>query len=325
MSTKGRWLGIGAIAAVALAVGLALGLRPGSGLEAAVQAVPEVQQARAASQAAPAERAVARLGELALGEGELQALLDGLPAASREQLHADRGALEGWIRGRLAEKALLQQAQAQGWEERPEIQRMTRAATEQILLRTYLESVSQVPADYPSDAELQASYEVGKDNWVTPPLYRVSQIFLAVGPGAAEEQVRKQAIELARRAAAANADFAALARQYSQDARTAEQGGDTGLQPLQQFVPAMRQVLARQRVGSVSEPLRSDAGYHILKLTEQQPGRSANLDEVRDRLRQALRAQRQEQVARAYLDGMVSSATLSIDGASLNQALEKGR
>ncbi|WP_435635686.1 peptidylprolyl isomerase [Pseudomonas solani] len=325
MSTKGRWLGIGAIAAVALAVGLALGLRPGSGLEAAVQAVPEVQQARAASQAAPAERAVARLGELALGEGELQAVLDGLPAASREQLRADRGALEGWIRGRLAEKALLQQAQAQGWEERPEIQLMTRAATEQILLRTYLESVSQVPADYPSDAELQAAYEAGKDNWVTPPLYRVSQIFLAVGPGAAEEQARKQAIELARRAAAANADFAALARQYSQDARTAEQGGDTGLQPLQQFVPAMRQVLARQRVGSVSEPLRSDAGYHILKLTEQQPGRSANLDEVRDRLRQALRAQRQEQVARAYMDGMVSSATLSIDGASLNQALEKGR
>ncbi|MGA4636012.1 peptidylprolyl isomerase [Pseudomonas solani] len=324
MNAKGWMVGCGALAAVALAVGLALGLRPGSGLEAAVQAVPEVQQAKAASQAAPAERAVARLGELALGEGELQAVLDGLPAASREQLRTDRGALEGWIRGRLAEKALLQQAQAQGWEERPEIQRMTRAATEQILLRTYLESVSQVPADYPSDAELQAAYEAGKDNWVTPPLYRVSQIFLAVGPGAAEDQVRKQAIELARRAAA-NADFAALARQYSQDARTAEQGGDTGLQPLQQFVPAMRQVLARQRVGSVSEPLRSDAGYHILKLTEQQPGRSASLDEVRDRLRQALRAQRQEQVARAYLDGMVSSATLSIDGASLNQALEKGR
>ena len=85
----------------------------------------------------------------------------------------------------------------------------------------------------------------------------------------------------------------------------------------------MRQVLARQRVGSVTEPLRSEAGYHILKLTEQQPGRVASLDEVRDRLRQALRAQRQQQVARAYLDGMVSSATLSIDGASLNQALER--
>ena len=323
MNAKGRMVGIGALAAVALAVGLALGLRPGSAPEAAVQAAPQVQQARVASQAAPAERAVARLGELELGEGELQAVLDGLPPATREQLRADRGALEGWVRGRLAEKALLQQAQAQGWEERPDIQRLTRAATEQILLRTYLESVSQVPADYPGDAELQAAYEAGKDNWMTPALYRVSQIFLAVGPGAAEEQVRKQAIELARRATAANADFAALARQFSQDAGTAERGGDTGLQPLVQFVPAMRQVLARQRVGSVSEPLRSEAGYHILKLTEQQPGRLASFDEVRDRLRQALRAQRQQQVARAYLDGMVSSATLSIDGAGLDQALER--
>ena len=141
-----------------------------------------MQQARVSTQAAPAERAVARLGELELGEGELQAVLDGLPPATREQLRADRGALEGWVRGRLAEKALLQQAQAQGWEERPDIQRLTRAATEQILLRTYLESVSQVPADCPGDAELQAAYEAGKDNWMTPALYRVSQIFSPSAP-----------------------------------------------------------------------------------------------------------------------------------------------
>ncbi|MFQ1030697.1 hypothetical protein ACEWB3_12600, partial [Staphylococcus haemolyticus] len=80
---------------------------------------------------------------------ELNTLLDGLPEGSREQLRSNRGALEGLIRGRLAEMALLEQAEAQGWQERPDIQQMTDAAVEQIVLRTYLQSVSEVPDDYP--------------------------------------------------------------------------------------------------------------------------------------------------------------------------------
>jgi peptidylprolyl isomerase len=56
-----------------------------------------------------------------------------------------------------------------------------------------------------------------------------------------------------------------------------------------------------------------------------QPARAASLDEVRGQLREALRSQRQEQVARAYMEGLVSKATLSIDGAQLNQALESVR
>jgi peptidylprolyl isomerase len=286
--------------------------------------VPAAQPkpARTPAEAAPA---VASLGELQLSSAELNAVLSSLTPQVREQLRGNRGALEGWIRARLAEKVLLQQADAQGWQERPDIQQMTRAATEQILLRTYLQSVSQVPADYPDEQALQQAYESAKDKLQSPALYRVSQIFIAVEPGANEEPLRKKATELARRAQAPNADFAELARQFSEDQATAQRGGDSGLQPLQQYVPEMRQVLSRQRVGSVSDALRSQVGFHILKLTDMQPARAASLDEVREQLREALRNQRQEQVARAYMEGLVSKATLSIDGAQLNQALESVR
>ncbi|MBA1380313.1 peptidylprolyl isomerase [Pseudomonas brassicacearum] len=286
--------------------------------------VPAAQPkpARTSDEAAPT---VASLGELQLSSAELNAVLSSLTPQVREQLRGNRGALEGWIRARLAEKALLQQADAQGWQQRPDIQQMTRAATEQILLRTYLQSVSQVPADYPDEQALQQAYEGAKDKLQSPALYRVSQIFIAVEPGANEEPLRKKATELARRAQAPNADFAELARQFSEDQATAQRGGDSGLQPLQQYVPEMRQVLSRQRVGSVSDALRSQAGFHILKLTDMQPARAASLDEVREQLREALRNQRQEQVARAYMEGLVSKATLSIDGAQLNQALESVR
>ncbi|WP_265535343.1 peptidylprolyl isomerase [Pseudomonas saponiphila] len=302
-------VGAGALTLLGLALGLAL--RPGSDPVAAQQPAPAVLQQTASSPA------VARLGNQQVAAEELKTLFASLPEDARAQLRGNRAALDAWIRSRLAQKAVLEQADAQGWRQRPEVEQQTRAATEQIVFRDYMQSVSQVPADYPSAAELQQAYDSGKAAWMTPPLYRVSQIFLAVAEPQAVEQVRRQAQELSRKAQAAPADFAALAAQYSQD-----RDSDSGLQPLQQLLPEVRSAVARLKVGGVSEVVQSAAGFHVLKLTEQQPARTATLDELRERLTQALRAQRQEQIAKAYLEGMLNTATLSIDGAVLNQVLD---
>ncbi|MGY4663959.1 peptidylprolyl isomerase [Pseudomonas chlororaphis] len=308
-------VGVGALALVALAVWL--GVRPGSDPVAA-------QQPRVAL-ASPVDDgpAVARLGNQRVAPEELKALFAALPEASREQLRGNRPALENWIRTRLAEKAVLEQADAQGWRQRPEVALQTKVATEQIVFRDYLRSVSQVPAGYPSEAELQQAYDAGKAQWQTPALYRVSQIFLAVNDPQALEATRKQAQELSKKAQAAPGEFAALASQYSQDPDSARRGGDSGLQPLQQLLPEVRGAVARLKVGAVSDAVQSAAGFHVLKLTEQQPTRTATLDELRERLTQALRAQRQEQIAKAYLEGMLDTATLSIDGAQLSKVLEE--
>ncbi|SEC02633.1 peptidylprolyl isomerase [Pseudomonas saponiphila] len=302
-------VGAGALTLLGLALGLAL--RPGSEPVAAQQPASAVLQQTASSPA------VARLGNQQVAAEELKALFASLPEDARAQLRGNRAALDAWIRSRLAQKAVLEQADAQGWRQRPEVEQQTRAATEQIVFRDYMQSVSQVPADYPSAAELQQAYDSGKAAWMTPPLYRVSQIFLAVAEPQAVEQLRRQAQELSRKAQAAPADFAALAAQYSQD-----RDSDSGLQPLQQLLPEVRSAVARLKVGGVSEVVQSAAGFHVLKLTEQQPARTATLDELRERLTQALRAQRQEQIAKAYLEGMLNTATLSIDGAALNQVLD---
>ena len=306
-------VGAGALALLVVAVGLSV--RPGSDPVAAQQPALVVNPQ-------PMGPAVARLGNQQIDLPELKTVLASLPAESREQLRGNRGALETWLRSRLAQKAVLEQADAQGWRQRPEVEQQTRAAAEQIVFRDYMLSVSQVPADYPSAAELQQAYDSGKAQWVTPPLYRVSQIFLAVNDPQSVDSVRRQTQELTRRAQAAPGDFAALATQFSQDPQTAAQGGDSGMQPLQQLVPEVRGAVSRLKVGAVSDVVQSAAGFHVLKLTGQQPARTATLDELRERLTQALRAQRQEQIAKAYLEGMLNTATLSIDGAELNKVLE---
>ncbi|MCQ9871444.1 peptidylprolyl isomerase [Pseudomonas aeruginosa] len=267
------------------------------------------------SASAAAEPAVARLGALQVAPDELKALLAEVPAETRVQLSENRDALERWMRARLAEKALYEQASAQDWQQRPQVKTLIDAAARQIVLRTYLESVSTVPEDYPSDAELQAAYQSNKAQLAVPALYRVSQIFIAAS---AAGGLRAQ--ELYRQAA--DGDFAELARKHSDDPQTARNGGDIGgLLAQAQLLPAIRPALERLKVGAVSEPIQGANGFHLVKLTERRDARLATLDEVRGRLRESLRVQRQEQIAKAYLDGLVNNATLSIDGALLGKTL----
>ncbi len=209
---------VGAGALALLVVVVALSLRPGSDPVAAQQPAP-------VAVTTPAGPAVARLGNQQIDLQELKSVLASLPPESREQLRGNRGALETWLRSRLAQKAVLEQADAQGWRQRPEVEQQTRAATEQIVFRDYMLSVSQVPADYPSAAELQQAYDSGKAQWVTPPLYRVGQIFLAVNDPQTLDTVRRQAQELSRKAQASPGEFAALATQFSQDPDSAARGG----------------------------------------------------------------------------------------------------
>ncbi|WP_372822727.1 peptidylprolyl isomerase [Pseudomonas parafulva] len=311
MTSRTFWAGAGALAVIAVAV--ALVLRPGD--EPVAAARPAATEVKGP--------VLASLGEQKVGSDELKTLLAQLPEPTREHLRGDRPALEAWIRARLAEKALYRQAEAKGWPQRPDVEAQTRAVSEQIVLRDYLASVTQVPDDYPSQAELEQAYQANKDELRLPVRYRLSQIFLRVENPKDDEAVVKQAQALAKQARDGN--FATLAREHSQDTGTAAQGGDSGLQALDQLLPEVREVVTRLKVDGVSEPVRTAAGLHIIKLVEQQPARAATLEEVTPQLTQLLRAQRQEQLVRNYVNDMFDSATLSIDGAALNQVLEASR
>ncbi|MAO52122.1 MAG: peptidylprolyl isomerase [Pusillimonas sp.] len=265
---------------------------------------------------------VASLGSVAVTQDDMERLLRSLPETTRQQLKNNRPALEQWLRARLAEETLLTQALAQGWSDRPEIKTLTQAAERQVVLQTYLESVSQVPTAYPSAEELQAAYEANKAQLTIPAQYRVSQVFLAAPFQDVEAvtKARKQAMDVAKKARAEGADFAALVKAYSQDEATAERDGNIGWAPLQQLVPEIRASVSALEKGEVSDPVWSQAGFHVLKLVDYRAQIKPELSEVQGQLREALRRQRKGKVAQAYLQGLVESGTLSIDGATLSAA-----
>lgn len=282
----------------------------------------------APSHAKDSESPVANLGSINISAAEVQQLLRAMPEGERAKVKSNREGLENWLRQRLAGEALLRDAQRKKWAERPEVKSRIDAAvketTARIVTGTYLESLVKLPAGFPSDAELRAAYERNQSQLNIAPTYRVAQIFLPVAldaDGATITAVRSKAAELTKQAR--TGDFAALAKEHSQDAWSASKGGEVGNLPLAQLLPETREIVSSMQPSQVSEPVRSASGFHVLKLLASQPARPATLEEVKPTLQAALREQRQQELANEYLSKLAPSSEVKIDNAALEAALQR--
>ena len=134
-------------------------------------------------------------------------------------------------------------------------------------------------------------------------------ILLRPGKQLSEAAARERLAEFKRRVESGSADFATLAREFSQDA-SAKAGGDLGWSSPGQYVPEFEQVLAGLSPGGIAEPFTSRFGVHLVQLLER---RDATLSprQSRDIARNLLREKRldeaygpwaQEVRGRAYVD-----------------------
>ena len=134
----------------------------------------------------------------------------------------------------------------------------------QYLERSMYEMLAQQVSVSPRDIkEFQEKYRRGESNVVS-----LSHIF--VEPTASTEQqdkIRPQAEAVLERIRAGE-DFAALAKEYSQDPGSASQGGDLGFFGRGTMVPAFEDVAFGLKVGEVSDLVQSQFGFHIIRVEE---------------------------------------------------------
>ena len=124
-------------------------------------------------------------------------------------------------------------------------------------------------------------------------------ILIIPGKQMNEAQARDKLLDL-RRQILAGADFATLARQYSQDGSAAK-GGDLGWVSPGMFVPEFERVMDQLRDGQISEPLISRFGVHLIQVIERRTAAVSEHDQremVRNRLREKKVAEAQENWAR---------------------------
>lgn len=149
------------------------------------------------------------------------------------------------------------------------------------------------PSTGPVDeADARAHFEQVKSRFASAERRLVSHILVEVAAdadAAAQDAARAKAAELATKAKQAGADFAALARAESDDPGSSANGGDLGWVETGMMGGAFDDALFAMQAGQVSDPVRTDFGWHVLQLREVDAGRAVAFEDVREDMEREVR------------------------------------
>src|SRR5262249_25503696 len=158
-------------------------------------------------------------------------------------------------------------------------------------------------------ADVERAYNDNIEQYTTPEQVRASHILFKT-EGKDDAVVKAKAEDVLKQAKAPGADFAALAKKYSEDEGNAKNGGDLDFFGKGRMVPEFDRVAFSMEPGQTSDLVKTEYGYHIIKLTDKKPGGTKKLDEVRQQLIDQL----------AYDRAQTQAATLA---ESLEQQIKK--
>lgn len=166
-----------------------------------------------------------------------------------------------------------------------------------------------------TDGQLAQYYEQHKEEFRREEQVRARHILfkLAQQAGAEEEARRRGEAETTLQRIQAGEDFAALASQLSEDPVSAQQGGDLGFFKRGEMVKPFEETAFGLKPGVVSDPVRTDFGYHLIKVEEMQEAGYEPVEAVRTELRTRLAREEvrrlAEAKAQAVYDAMVAAGS----------------
>jgi len=137
----------------------------------------------------------------------------------------------------------------------------------------------------PEEKELRKFYEQNKNRYVLPETYRPAHILFRVSREDSPEEVQK--IEKKCQTVLENikkgADFREMAGLFSEDASSRD-GGDLGFFKKGELIPILEGEALKLKVGEVSGVVRTDFGFHILKLLDRRGGEWTSFEDVREKV-----------------------------------------
>jgi peptidyl-prolyl cis-trans isomerase D len=141
--------------------------------------------------------------------------------------------------------------------------------------------------------DIQRHYNDNIQQYQTPEQVKASHILLKT-EGKDEAAVRKQAEEILTEVRSGG-DFAALAKKYSEDEGSKANGGDLDYFGRGRMVPEFENVAFTLQPGQVSDPVKSQFGFHIIKVIDKRAASTTPLDQVRAQVQDQLSLQLADQ------------------------------
>ena len=234
--------------------------------------------------------------------------LDKIPM-NMKMLVASESGKKNYLDRLVVKKLLLKEASKAKIESDKEFQERVNDIKEQLLIETLLKK--KITADTQmSEDDLKKYYEEHKEEFKKDGEIYTRHILLKTEEEAKQVQAKLQKGE----------DFTELAKKYSIDPNVKASGGEIGFQPKGSLIPEYENAAFKlTKVGQVSGIVKTQFGYHIIRLEGAKPPSYVPLEEVKDFIKQKNAQEKQKEVLEKYIEELKKNAKITIDEALLKE------
>jgi len=278
----------------------------------------------AATSLSAQDAVIARVGDSEIKIEQIKPFLTGLTAEEKAALESNPALLSQTVRTLILQEILFKEALASGWDKSPEVIAQLDRLRQGAIAESYIQSIAKVPAGYPTEAEVQSAYDARKDSLLLPKQLRLAQIYIAAPQGDkdADEKAKTRIDAVAKSLKASGSDFAAIARDESEERESASRGGEVGWIAEASIQPEIRAKVSSLTKGSTTDPIRLGDGWYVVRVLDVKDAHTATLPEIKDRLVAALRTERIRQNREAYLAKIQQQNPVALDELGLTKLLK---
>ncbi len=244
---------------------------------------------------------VAKVGPTNITQEDAGRELKALPDQIQKMFQGQEGT-ERFVDELVKKEVLYQEAKKKGLENNPEFQKKVEDFKKLTLISTLLEKEIEEKSKV-TDKEVQDYYDAHKKDFAANNQVRASHILVKT-----EEDAKKLLDQIKK-----GADFAKLAKANSIDTGSAKNGGDLGFFSRGQMVPEFERAAFGLKKGEVSNPVKTQYGYHIIKVTGVKEGNIVEFDKIKQVLTQRLTAAKQKDLFDSYVNDLKKSYKVEIN------------
>jgi len=200
----------------------------------------------------------------------------------------------------IVREIIMQQAKKDGLDKSPAVTEKMEELKQRVIVEAFLKKKIEEQANI-SDADLQKFYDQNKDKFKSGEQVRASHILVKNEAGAQDilAQIKN------------GGNFEELAKKHSVDAAGAK-GGDLGWFGKGSMIPDFEKVVFGMKEGDISGVVKTQFGFHIIKLTGKRPAGTRSFEESKDLIKTKLLPEKQQEIFAKLKDELKKGAKFSI-------------
>ena len=250
-------------------------------------------------------KVLAEVNSGSITTGDFERELKNLPEYLKAMADTAQGRKE-MLDTMVIRELILQQAAKDGLDKGPELEEKLQDLKKRLIVESFLKKKVEVESKV-SDEDMKKFYEQNKDKFKSGEQIKASHILVKT-----DKEAKAVLAQLK-----AGGNFEELAKKNSVDSSSAK-GGDLGWFGKGSMVPAFEKAALALKEGQVSDVVKSDFGFHIIKLTGKRPAGIRPFEEVKEQIKGAIMPTKQQEVFQKIKDELKKTAKITIKEDVLN-------